>query len=172
MFRILCCITLVACGSAAHAGGRAADAVYQELAPCLTEGFLKATGPDATPASLSKMVREYFDLASVAAQKYGGRNFNRASNKAALMEHAAGVIERELGENLYYYAGSTQLNLDPGSIKEIRPRGRYQITGRVPGDEAFVVRVSQSGPHGCRIHAFFYGGLSITALMDDRLIRY
>jgi hypothetical protein len=166
-------IALVLAAGVAAPGAMASEAeAFARLAPCLHDGFRKATGPDATPETLSRMVREYFNLASVAAQKYGGRNFNRASNKDVLMAHAAEVLEREIAENLGFYAGAEELRLDADSVKEVRPAGRYQITGQVPGDEAFVIRVSEGGPRGCQIHAFFYGGLSISSLMDDRLIRY
>ncbi|MXU66564.1 hypothetical protein [Oceanomicrobium pacificus] len=146
-------------------------ALFAELEPCLTDAFRIALDSKGAPARLREMIPQYFNLASVAAMKYGGANFNRASNKGELMDHAAAVLEEQIAENLWWYEGRA-IRFNAASLKEIRPKGRYSITGRVEGDEAFGLRVSRDGPMGCEIHALFYGGLSIADVMNGQLIRY
>ncbi|MFQ5623414.1 MAG: hypothetical protein ACE5FS_08460 [Paracoccaceae bacterium] len=175
MVRLLLILLLAASAASARApqvAGGERERVAAEFITCLIEGFDHATATDADRASVSNMVKEYFDLAGIAALKYGARRFNRASNKRQLMAHASRVMTEQFLKNRAFFRSGWRPVFNPRSLKEIRPKGRFQITGRMPGGQAFVLRVSRKGPNGCRIHGLFYGGISISSLLDGKLITF
>lgn len=175
MFRLLL-ITLLIVTSAPAQAARLSPAertrMFEQLSTCLVGGFRSVTTPQANRATVRRMVNDYFDLASIAAQKYGGRQYRRAVNKPVLMAHAADVLVAEIIEGRGFYQSGSDPKFSKRSLKPVRPEGRYQINGRMPGGTSLILRVSADGPRGCRIHALFSEGISASSLLDGSLIAF